>query len=600
MKVAFAMFWIAVVVQGMLPLSAACQENSRDNELIHVGVAQVDVTPRGFIRLSGGMNRDTVEVDGVTNRLYAKAMVFGREDEQPAILITVDVEGIPADISSAVAERLGVDPSRVSILASRTSGGPEIGMSMNMLMYTGNHPSSSEGLTLSQLGRLAEYRRQLIQGLEEVAVKAWKDRRLARVSWGQGQVSFTQNIHGPGEAVDPTLPLLRVTDPDGKLRAVFINYASPATTIPYSIKRIHGDWPSAVQFTLGRLYPGVTAMIAIGCGADTRPTPNGRWDNVWAHAGAVVEQVQKLLQTPLKPLTQAPQVSMKWVKLPYADVPSVKELIQNSASNSLKGYYSHRTLERMVRGVQLSDSILYPVQVWTFGDELAMINLGGEVVPDYAIRLQNEIGAEKIWVNGYANDVSGYIGSRKSMSRAINKEEWEIYGYDRPSLLTPDIEEIIIETTRELLPPSFKVPRPMTNVPAAVQRTGSGTYLLTAESASAHGPNIKYMPEWRAFGWFSGADRLTWEVAVEKKGKYDVYMEWSVKDQEAGKPFVLTAGNRLLKGKVGNTGSWFTYRTEKIGAILLSPGRQQIEFKAAVPAARSLMDFRSLRLVLQE
>lgn len=598
MRIHFTPFWIALLLFGLLPMSSHGQTNNSGSELLHVGVARVDVTPPGFIRQSGGKGRDTVEVDGVTSRLYAKALVFGRDDEGPSVIIAVDVEGVPAEVTRTIASRLGIDASRVAILATRTSGGPEVGLSMNMLHFT-EKGGDLGGPRLQQLGRLAEYRQQLVKGIEDAAVAAFQSRSPSRVSWGQGQVSFAKSLRGSDGPVDLTLPILRVTDLDGKLRAVFVNYAAPATTISYGMKRIHGDWPSAFQHSVYRLYPGAVPLVAIGCGGDTRPSPNGTWEDVWAHADAVLEQVRKLLKTDLQPLTQVPQAGMKWVNLRYERVPSVKELIQDGAENSIKGYYSRRALNEIIRGNPIPESIAYPVQVFSFGDQLAMINLGGEVVPEYALRLQNEIGAEKIWVNGYANDASGYIGTRESMSQK-ERDEWSIYGYDRPSLLVSDIEESIIGAVRDLLPTSFKEPRPETNVPVLVKQTGEGTYILSAETASTRGPNIQYMPEWRALGWFTGADLVSWDVMVEQKGKYDVYMEWSVKDQEAGKPFVLNAGGRRLKGKVGATGSWFTYRTEKIGTVLLPTGKQTIEFKAESPTARSLMDLRSLHFVLQK
>jgi len=91
------------------------------------------------------------------------------------------------------------------------------------------------------------------------------------------------------------------------------------------------------------------------------------------------------------------------------------------------------------------------------------------------------------------------------------------------------------------------------------------------------------MPEWKAFGWFTTKDQAEWNVGVEKTGKYDVYLEWAVSDSEAGKSVVFEAGNKKIKGKVSKTGSWFTYRTEKLGTIHLSAGIQkmvlQIQFK---------------------
>ncbi len=106
------------------------------------------------------------------------------------------------------------------------------------------------------------------------------------------------------------------------------------------------------------------------------------------------------------------------------------------------------------------------------------------------------------------------------------------------------------------------------------------------------------MPEWKAFGWFDTEDQALWKVKIEKAGRYDVYFEWSVSDKEAGKAFILRAGKKKLKGTVGKTGSWFTYKKEKIGSIRLSSGIQQITLKSGSKREKgSLFDLREVELV---
>jgi len=121
---------------------------------------------------------------------------------------------------------------------------------------------------------------------------------------------------------------------------------------------------------------------------------------------------------------------------------------------------------------------------------------------------------------------------------------------------------------------------------------------LHASLAEAIGPKIKYMPEWKAFGWYTTEDRAEWNVQIDKAGKYDVYMEWSVADSEGGKSFVLEAGKKKIKGKAGKTGSWFTYRTEKIGTVNLSAGTQKFVLKSNSKSEKGAMfDLREIKLI---
>lgn len=132
-----------------------------------------------------------------------------------------------------------------------------------------------------------------------------------------------------------------------------------------------------------------------------------------------------------------------------------------------------------------------------------------------------------------------------------------------------------------------------------VRPESNGSLRLTAEKGKAIGPDIKYMPEWKAFGWFRSKDKVEWNVQVKKSGEYDVFLEWSVSDEEAGKPFVLVAGDKELKNKVGKSGSWETFKTIRIGSISLSKGRQLMVFKPDSDFSESaaLLDLREIKLI---
>ena len=322
------------------------------------------------------------------------------------------------------------------------------------------------------------------------------------------------------------------------------------------MNRIHGDWISEAQKLIEANHAGAIAMVAVGCGADANPNPRGTMENMVLHGQEIATNVEKLLTAQLQPLTAPPVARIKWVELPFAHVPSVPELIEATKDNSVKGYYARLSLDRIARGYGISKTLSYPVQTWTFGNGFAMINLAGEVVADYAVRLKNELGAEKLWVNAYANDAPCYIASRRVIKEGGYESESSMYWYDKPSPFVEEVEDIIVAAVHDLLPDSYKENRPSTNNPVVVQPEENGTLHLEAQTARAVGPKIQYMPEWKAFGWFTEADRVEWDVEAPKKGKYDVYLDWSVSDAEAGKPFVFEAGKRKLNGRIGKTGSW--------------------------------------------
>jgi hypothetical protein len=133
--------------------------------------------------------------------------------------------------------------------------------------------------------------------------------------------------------------------------------------------------------------------------------------------------------------------------------------------------------------------------------------------------------------------------------------------------------------------------------PSIVQVEKNGTLRLSAEKGKAIGPEIKYMPEWRAYGWFTAADRVEWQVQVPETGIYQVSIEYSVDNLEAGKQFILFSSSANLKGIVARSGSWETYKVVKVGVIKLNKGVQKITFKSQTKFAKgAILDLREIRL----
>ena len=133
--------------------------------------------------------------------------------------------------------------------------------------------------------------------------------------------------------------------------------------------------------------------------------------------------------------------------------------------------------------------------------------------------------------------------------------------------------------------------------PRKIEAAKDGSLVLPAGHARLTGQSLAYMPEWQALGFWRDRDQAAWDVEVPRAGKYDVVMEWSVDDRNAGNPFVLeAAGGQRLEGKVPSTGRWDVFRRVTIGDIRLEAGPQTLAFKPNGQFATALMDLRELRL----
>jgi neutral ceramidase len=427
-----------------------------------VGVARIDITPEEPILLVGYPDRRT-PTDSVAQRLWAKALAFGSDEEGPAVLVSAELVGIPYTVSEEVARRLagrGVGRERLVVSVTHTHNGPAIG---GVLPYIFPEP-----VTPWQQAVIDRYTEQLVSKLERVAVQALADRRPARLAWGRGSVGFATNRRvvrdgrwtgfgaNPGGPVDHDLPVLRVTDPDGALRAVVLGYAAHCTTLIGRDNFIHGDWAGAAQAMLEERYPGALAMVVIGAAADADPQPRGGGiPDVHRNAQALADEAARVLATTLRPLAAAPRGRFRSIDLHFERLPTRAELQRLADRDDANGRYARATLTRLDRGETLAATVPYPVQSWTFGDDLAMVFLGGEVVVDYALRLKRELDASRLWVTAYANDVSFYVASERLMAEGGYEVDGSMVYYGHPSRLARSTEDRVVRTVHDLLPRGF-------------------------------------------------------------------------------------------------------------------------------------------------
>ncbi len=290
-----------------------------------------------------------------------------------------------------------------------------------------------------------------------MALAALKARRPGRLSWAQGKAGFAANRRTKGGPVDHAMPVLRVSDPDGTLRGVVVNYACHCTTIDPAENTISGDWAGFAQEAIERAHPGAIAMTVIGCGADANPAPRVTPGAAAAHGKAIADELERLLKGPWTSLASPPVARFRRVRLPFDTLPTRAELEARVKAKGQDAYNAASQLARLDRGEPLQSELDYPVQTWQFGDRLVMVFLAGEVVVDYVLRLKSELDAGRVWVTAYANDVPCYIPSERILREGGYEGGGAMLYYARPTRLKPGIEELIISTVGALVPREFRV-----------------------------------------------------------------------------------------------------------------------------------------------
>jgi hypothetical protein len=417
---------------------------------VPVGVARVDISPIRPVRLMGYLSRaDLPPPTNVVQRLHARALAIG-QGTQTVVMVTIDNCILPgaltAELHGRIGRRTGLTPAQLAFTVTHTHCAP---------CLTGAAPNIfARDLTPDDQTAIDDYTRFFLDQVETAVIAALADRRPALLAWGQGSVGFARNRRTAGGPVDHDLPLLRIREPDGTLRAAFVNYACHCTTLSFNAS--HGDWAGVAALDLETSHPGSVALVAIGCGADANPEPRGTVELAGQHGRALATEARRLLELQLTPIHSAPIARLRSIDIPFQPHFTREQWQQRSSADGIVGHHARRWIARLDRGEVPPPTLPYPIQVFAFDDRLAMVFLGGEVVVDYALRLKSELDRSRLWINAYANDVPGYIPSRRILKEGGYEAETSLWYYDRPQQFDPAIEDLIVATVRELVGTPFQ------------------------------------------------------------------------------------------------------------------------------------------------
>ena len=453
----------------ILPITRSDNTLARAEGTVSVGLARIDITPDFPVRLAGYAGR-MAEATEVAAPLWAKALALGDDEgDGPAVLLVVENAGVTAELRAEILERLrdqkDIRPERFVIASTHTHSAPHL-PDFAPWHYTAAMPPD-------QVERLQRYRRELADRLEKVAFEALAARRPGRLAWSQGSVDFGANrrrlqegrwvgflpssaTESPGP-VDHSLPVLRVTDLDGNLVGLIANYACHCTTTSGSFNEIHGDWAGYAQMAIEERHPGAVAMVAIGCGADVGPYPNGTLEHARQYGRQIADEVDRLLGNDGKPVAPELAAQQAIIQVPLGRLPTREELQQRTEHGRLGARdFARHLLAILDRGDALAPSFDYTVTTWTFGNDLAMVFLPGEVTIDYALRLKHELDGSRLWVTAFANDVPCYISSRRLLDEGGYEVDSSMISYGQPTRLAPEAEDTVINAVLSLMPPQFQ------------------------------------------------------------------------------------------------------------------------------------------------
>lgn len=437
------LFWVSI----------SCVSGQEPQGVWKAGVATQIITPQKNIWMAGYAARKEPAA-GKFQDLFAKALALEDQRGERFVIVTLDLVGITRtmrdEVARQVEKRYRLPADRLLCNASHTHSGPLVRP----------RPSVTYDLSEEQWKDAEAYMEELQSLLVQVVGAAIEDLQPCQLGYTHARAGFAMNRRLPTEKgyqnspypdgpVDHAVPVLRVADAKGNLRAVLFGYACHNTTL--GLQHFCGDYAGYAQEYLQETHPSVTALFLMGCGGDQNPYPRGTLELAKQHGRALATAVEAALLPKPHPIIGPLFAAMEDVTLQLVPL-SRDELVQMSTSKLIYDVRrSKLLLPELEKNGALKSTYSYPVQVAQFGKELTLITLAGEVVVDYSLRFKKEIAGNPVWVAGYSNDVFGYVPSL----RVLKEGGYEGGGAMRYSTMVgpfaPSVEERIVEKVNELV-----------------------------------------------------------------------------------------------------------------------------------------------------
>ncbi|QDV50334.1 alkaline ceramidase [Gimesia fumaroli] len=384
-----------------------------------IGVATVDITPPvGIYARNWGAAKHDV-ADSIHRRLTLNALVmYAAGAEQPLIFLDADLGWWRSLLTfnrfqARLLEELEIDESALIFGVSHTHASP---------------PLTDPDPDLPASESLAEYLETVYQASLVAVREAIKNVGKAVLDWKTGHCQLasmrdlpdpaprTERIlcgWNPSEPADDTLVVGRISDGEGNLKAVIVNYACHPTTLAWENTAISPDFPGAMRDTIQETL-GVPALFMQGASGELSPRYQyvGDTDVADRHgrqlayaALATLEDMEPPMtclefegvmesgaplavwrHEPVEPSSLLKALEVK-VELPLKDWPSAEEL------ERLRQECPDRALEERLRrrrnirrGIGDGTTLDLPIWVWRMGDTV----LVGSRTEAYSI-LQREL-----------------------------------------------------------------------------------------------------------------------------------------------------------------------------------------------------------------
>ncbi|WP_200814416.1 neutral/alkaline non-lysosomal ceramidase N-terminal domain-containing protein [Parabacteroides sp. Marseille-P3160] len=426
------------------------QQTFGSNNIWKVGVACKNITPVASVWMGGYANRVSPS-EGKIHDLWAKALMIEDARGHRAILITMDLLGIPKNFSdelrNKIKQKYGLDRSQIVLSCSHTHSGPVVSRALEYI-----YPMNSDDWK-----KVDQYTERLEKMLFQLVGESMENMKYARIYTKNGvarfqvnrrnnkenQLTSTTNLCGPN---DYAVPVIKVEGLDKSLIAVIFGYACHPTTL--SINRFSGDYPGFAQIELEKLYPGTVAMFFQGAGADQNPLPRRTIPLAIQYGKQLAAAVESVLSDKMDNQESILTNKYNEIDLPLDNPLSMQQLQEISKENDYQARWAKGMIAEYEKKGSFIKTYPYPIQYWKIGSQSLFV-MGGEVLVSYSIQLK-ELYGQEIFLMAYANDIVSYIPSSAVIEEGGYEGDISQRVYGLPAKWDKQIEPLIISGLKKL------------------------------------------------------------------------------------------------------------------------------------------------------
>ena len=418
---------------------------------VHIGVAQVDITPQAPVWLTGYGDRDH-KSEGVYQALRAGAVAISSELED-LVIVAADVIGYDLAYAAAAKARIGdatgLLPRQIALTATHTHCAP--------FFYPWCMPGEIE----------PDYAEFLAGKLVDVVVRALGARVPGTIGFARTTSDFGVNRRLP----DGQGGILFAPNPDGPMdRDLDTYFFSDARGRPLGTLSVFGCHPTSLGgYFIGGDYPGffcrtieaetgAPALFATGCAGNIRPW-YGRAEGSFPRPTfpELAAAGHDLAATALSSRDDARavdasslQVADTFHRLPYVERPSLDELQQALHGDEPRRREWAKAMLPLAQNGRLPASCPHEVQLVRFNADLSAVFLGGEVLAEIGLHLKAALQPGLVSTIAYANGLIAYVPGAETYPLGGYEVDGSYHLFVRPAPFQPTVEDLIVTRTTDL------------------------------------------------------------------------------------------------------------------------------------------------------